>query len=261
MVRRRGKGRSGWGVTLALTGLAVLHGGLTHAAAPATAPGPPAAVREALKKGAYPWYDTRNDTVKPLWPPREQELRWDWLDRLLKGKNLSWIPALGQLIMFVLAMVGLVILLAVLLALWRHYQPSGDDWLTQGWRARDEAGAAARIEDLPEGLRPETDDPWAEALRCRDRGDYARAVVCLFVHQLLTLERLRQLRLHPGRTGRQLVRSIGDREFRTWVDTTLRLFEGVYYGHHPATAEAFEPVWVAAEAFEQRIAIAKGVAR
>jgi hypothetical protein len=251
----------GWCVALALASVLVLHAGTTHAAELTAGPGPPAAVREALKKGAYPWYDARNDTVKPLWPPEERELRWEWLERLLRGKNLSWVPGLGQLIMFALAMTGLAILLAVLVALWRHYQPIGDDWLTPGRRTRDEAGAAARIEDLPEGLRPETDDPWAEALRCRDRGDYARAVVCLFVHQLLTLERLRQLRLHPGRTGRQLVRSIGDREFRAWVDTTLRLFEGVYYGHRPATAEAFEPVWVASEAFEQRIAIASGVAR
>jgi len=215
------------------------------------APNPPAPIRDALGKGNYPWYDAKTDAVKPLWPPREWDL--EWLDRWLG--RLGWLPAAGTVISITLAMAALGIFLIVLLRLWRYYQPAAD---ASGAGARGPS-RAAQIEGLPAGLRPETDDPWSEAVRCRARGDYARAVVCLFAHQLLTLDRLRQIRLVPGRTGRQLVRATADRQLRDWVESTLRLFEAVYYGHRDPSAEAFEPVWVAAEAFERRVA--EGVVR
>jgi hypothetical protein len=149
-----------------------------------------------------------------------------------------------------LALGALAILVAVLVMLWRIYRPGALD-LEPGARR---PGVAARIEGLPAGLKPQTDDPWTEAQQCRARGDYARAVVCLFIHQLLTLDRLRQLRLVPGKTARQLVAAVDDRELRGWVGATARLFEAVYYGQRVPSAAAFEPVWSAAEAFERRIA-------
>jgi hypothetical protein len=237
---------------LVLTAIASAAPAKATPASPAPVP-----VRKALEAGHYPWYNARTDSVEPVWPPREWELDLDWLDRWLRRLNLSWLPSAGQLIAYGLAMAGLAILVAVLVVLWRNYRPGAEGLLGRARAAGP--GKAARVEDLPEGLRPETDDPWSEAVRCRARGDYARAVVCLFVHQLLTLDRLRQLRLVPGRTARQLVRGIPDREFRSWVEATLRLFEDAYYGHRLPSAEAFEPVWTAAEAFERRIA--EGVAR
>jgi hypothetical protein len=215
---------------------------------PEPAASPSAPVRSAFEKGGYPWYDAGSDTVKPVWPPRDWNL--EWLDRWLQGRKLSGLGLAGHWITFALAMLGLLILLIVLVQLWRVNRPGASDSL-------DTAGVPGRllrIEGLPEGLRPRTDDPWAEAVRCRAEGDFARAVICLFAHQLLTLERLRQVRLVPGRTGRQLVRAIDDGQVRAWVEPTLRLFEAVYYGHQTPTAEAFGPVWVAAEAFQRRLA-------
>jgi hypothetical protein len=243
--------RTGLGLPLTLT-LAIAAAAGAHAADLRASPSAPAPVREALEEGSYPWYDAKGDTVKPFWPPREWDFNLDWLDRWLRGLKLSWIPSIGRLIAYVLAMVALAILLGVLLVLWRQYQPEGNEGLGHARASRQTT--AARIEELPEGLRPETDDPWSEAVRCRARGDYTRAVICLFVHQVLTLDRLRQLRIVPGRTARQLVRTIGDREYRGWVGATLGLFEAVYYGRRVPTAEVFEPVWTAAEAFERRVA-------
>jgi hypothetical protein len=205
------------------------------------------AVREALARGAYPWYDAASDRVKPVWPPREWNL--DWLDRWMGRVKLGWLPSAGSLNAFLLAMVGLTILLFVLVMLWRHYQPG-----PEAPRTVAPAWGAARLERLPEGLHPETLDPWSEAICCRARGDYSRAFVCLFAHQLLTLDRLRRIRLVPGRTGRQLVRGINDPELHGWVEATLRLFEAVYYGRRISSAESFEVVWSAAEAFQRRVA-------
>jgi hypothetical protein len=79
-------------------------------------------------------------------------------------------------------------------------------------------------------------------------------VVCLFAHQLLTLSRLGLVRLAPGRTGRQLLRSVADGDFRALVHPTLRMFEAAYYGQRPPTPDEFEGLWAQAEAFERRVA-------
>lgn len=247
-----------WSVLVALlawAGPAAAQGGAGPAGKPEQSP-VQRVVEDALRQGNYPWYDAPSDSVKPLWPPQAWD--WEWLRRWFRWLKLDWVgrlrfgwlPASGRLVAIVLSATALVALLGFLALLWQRQRPVGDALLA----AARGPGMAARVESLPAGLRPETDDPWSEALRCRARGDFARAVVCLFAHQLLTLDRLRQVRLLPGRTARQLVRAINDRQLRGWVDPTLRLFEAVYYGHRTPTAEAFEPVWSAAEAFERRIA-------
>ena len=43
-------------------------------------------------------------------------------------------------------------------------------------------------------------------------GDLAGAVICLFAHQLLSLDQLGLIRLVPGRTGRQYLQVVRDRE-------------------------------------------------
>jgi hypothetical protein len=205
-------------------------------------------VKKALEKGKYPWYDSKSETVKPVWPP---DLTWltDWLERLFGRRRVPGIGRLGDLIAIVLAMLALAVFLVVLIELWRRYRP-----VNEGDAAQRRSGASERIEGLPAGVRPETADPWAEAQARRARGDLAGAIVCLFAHQLLTLDRLRQIRLVPGRTGRQYVRAIDDREFRSSVEPTLHLFEAVYYGHQIPSVEAFERVWALAVSFEQRAA-------
>lgn len=208
-------------------------------------------VPKALEEGKYPWYDAKADAARPLWPPKEPDFSWfeRWFGGL-KGWKIPGIGSIGDLFVIGMVLLALTILTVFLLELWRRYRPIPGSEET----AARLGGLQARIEGLPEGLRPETNDPWAEALARRDRGDYAGAIICLFAHQLLALDRLHQLRLAPGLTGRQLVRSVDDRDYRGWVEPTLRLFEAVYYGGQVPARPAFEAVWAHAEAFERRIA-------
>ena len=216
------------------------------ASGPGSGPEPARSVPSALAKGKYPWYDARGDAFKPVWPPREPDLKW--LDRLPKfGK----IGSIGELITIGLAMLALAVFLVVLVELWRRHRPVE---APSGAKLVSRLGSEARVEGLPTGVSTGADDPWDEALRRRERGDYAGAVICLFAHQLLTLDRLRLIRLVPGRTGRQLIRTIVDPQWRACVAPTLRLFESVYYGRRTPTREAFEAVWTSAEAFERRVA-------
>jgi hypothetical protein len=199
---------------------------------------PAKAVASALGKGAYPWYDPPRDRVKPMANPSTNSVQVQPSDSTASkatGRDL------GSAISFGLFVVALGVLIGLLVWFWRTYQPD----LEEDRSRPDRAGDAIRVEALPEGMRRDYagDDPWSEALRRRAAGDLDGAIVCLFAHQLLTLSRLRLVRLAPGRTGRQLL-----------VEPTLWLFEAVYYGHRATGRSEFDRAWASAEAFERRVA-------
>jgi hypothetical protein len=203
---------------------------------------PGTAVRSALARGAYPWYDAASDQLRPVRPPREPAP-----PQVPDAGRSAW-AKLGQWIVFFVLAAALAVLCIVLALAWQRHllsleQPEGP--------RRGPARAVARTADLPPGLRVETDDPWAEAVRLRDRGEHARAIVLLFLHQVLTLDRLRLSRLLPGRTGRQIVRGVADAAVRRRIEPTLRLFEAVYYGHRDPGPEAVAAAWAEAEAFQR----------
>ncbi len=143
---------------------------------------------------------------------------------------------------------ALIAFLVVLAILWSRRDFSAADRSAGG----SSVGTAAQLANLPEGLRPGSGDPWAEALRRRAAGDLGGAIVCLFAYQLLRLDQMGLIRLAPGRTGRQYVQTIHDPEFVDTLEATLGLFEDVYYGRRLPTLEAFEAVWRSAQVFQER---------
>jgi hypothetical protein len=238
------------------------------AVAPASAPVVESPLRPVWRGEEFPWYDSKAERVRPVLP--WFDVQFNWLDRFWSwlsskfsflGRWMRWlnfwripyIGGLGDVLVIGIVMLALTLLLVGLLELLRRYRPLGDE-SAAGRAARLGAAGAARVEDLPAGVAFDSADPLAEARRLRDRGEYARAVVYLFAHQLLTLDGLGKLRLAPGRTGRQLVRSVGDRDLRRCVEPTLRLFEAFYYGHRAPRADDFEAAWTLAEEFEQLVA-------
>ncbi len=232
-------------------------------------------VSRALANGNFPWYDGSKDDVRPMYPPETwgewfwktgtgrwmAGLRWPWKwsGTGLRGwgwwgwffRALHWLLS-GGVVATGLVLLLLAVLIVIAIELWRRYRPTLVGGEARAGSSRT-VGLAARVEDLPLGVRPTSDDPWAEAFERRARGDLAGAVVCLFAHQLLTLDRVRQIRLAPGRTARWFVRGVDDQTLRDCSSATLRLFEDVYYGRIEPTNEAFERVWSRAQAFEERI--------
>jgi hypothetical protein len=217
-------------------------------------------VREALRGGEYPWYDARTDRVQPIWPLRISWLDWlgdrmeaffQWLGKLFDGfdsSSSSGAPVSGSLIGTILLLAAIVAFFVCIAMLWIHR----DQGARRGETTGEDLGIAARLGDLPEGIRPADGDPWAEANRRRAAGDLAGAVVCLFAYQLLALDQLGLIRLAPGRTGRHYVQSLRDRELIDSVSATLGLFEDVYYGRRSPTPQAFDSVWARGLAFHER---------
>lgn len=209
--------------------------------------------REALSAGHYPWYDANNDTLKRVEPPSNRSW-WDWVpDWKWKFGRSATSPSinLGNILVILALALLLGLLVGGLIWAYRRYIPSEDAKRLPRFGG---VGAASRTGALPAGLPSDLVDPLGVARRLRDQGDLAGAILCLFVHQILSLEKLRLLRLAPGRTARQLVRSVSDAWVRSRVEPSLRLFEISYYGHHEIELAAFDHAWNRAMELESRIA-------
>jgi hypothetical protein len=157
-------------------------------------------------------------------------------------------PISGNAIATALLLAALMAFFAVLVFLWLRR----DDGRAPADAPLARLGGAARMDDLPEGLRPGAGDPWDEAKRRRAAGDLSGAIVALFAHQLLTLDRLGLIRLSPGKTGRHYVYGIRQHPMLEAPRATLPLFEDVYYGQRSPSRAAFERVWKGALDFQDR---------
>jgi hypothetical protein len=209
-------------------------------------------VKGALEKGGYPWYDSRKDEAAPVEPPWTWEPP-EWLPSF-SAPRLASRPSgsfnIGRFVVFLLFFLALVALIAGLVwAYFQFYHPGSSEPKT-----KSKVASAVLVGSLPVGLPFDLSDPWNAAKELRARGDLAGAIIALFVHQLMNLDRLRLSRLAPGRTARQLVRAISDAWVRARVEPTMRLFEASYYGHRPPSPESFESAWQLAEEWEARIA-------
>lgn len=215
------------------------------ATAPAHADAPDAdrAVRGALGSGKYPWYDAQADHARLVEFPREPA----------RAQPTASGNVAGSAIIYVL--VALLVAGLIGLVFWAYFR--ADFGRDMGVKATTRPGEATREGALPAGLAVDAGDPWAEAARRRSAGDLAGAIVSLFAAELRTLDRLRLVRLAPGKTGRQLVRSVEEVEVRGRVEPALRLFEAVYYGHREPDADDFEDAWAGAE-WLRRLAAERG---
>ena len=231
-------------VIAAVWPLPYLCAAVLAAAAVETPAPPPGAdpVASALAKGAYPWYDAGSDAIKPVKPPK----------RIATPAPQSKAEySLLQLLIFLLVALILAGLMAAVV--WAYHRRLLEEDVPIGPRYGP-ARRVARSGPLPTGLDTGGGDLMAEAARLRAAGNYSAALVHLFAHQLIALDRLRLLRLAPGRTGRQLVRSVSHEPVRTLIEPSLKLFEEVNYGRIPPTTEAFEAVWSRAQDLERLIA-------
>jgi hypothetical protein len=182
----------------------------------------------------YPWYDDQTDDVRPInvkakaqAPPRTASGNSSW--------NLDW---LGWLL---IALVAVGVLVMVL----RTYWAGGFRGSITG--KANVVGAAAsidRLEELPFQLERPTDDLLSEARRAAEAGDYDRAIVLLYSHQLLELDKRDAIRLTKGKTNRQYLRELrlhpGSAPLLT---TSMVAFEDVYFGGHSLDRERFEECW------------------
>jgi hypothetical protein len=186
----------------------------------------------------YPWYDSQSDDIRridlktksPQPPPRQSSGgnyggTWD----------LEW---LGWLLIILLAATVLFIALRVFL---------NRDRRASGAAKPDLVGRTAtvdRLEELPFELELPADDLLTAARRAADQGNFDKAIILLYSHQLLELDRRDAIRLTKGKTNRQYLRELGrGGGAAALLSTSMVAFEDVFFGGHSLTKDRFEVCW------------------
>jgi hypothetical protein len=188
----------------------------------------------------YPWYDAKADAVRRVDVPKPWNFHWDW------GFSLGSLLQVLAWTVVVLVLAGLVYLVIRAYLQRERRKAKGDE--------AEPAGGADRVESLPLPVSARRLDLLAEAERCRQQGEYGRAIILLFSHELLQLDKHGRIHLARGKTNRQYLR-----EIRPWpalgglVEQTTLMFEDVFFGHHTLERPAFEACWARLEEFDRLV--------
>jgi hypothetical protein len=193
---------------------------------------PVEAGRKALSPWqGYPWYDKHADRLVriKLARPRE-ELPSDARTLPIGGllQTAAWLmigALLGSMVYF-------------LVRYWLRLGPAAPR------RKTGAPQAEARIEALPEALRPASGDLLAAAREHYAAGDYSRAVLYLFAHQLVELDRHQAIRLERGKTNRQYLRELKPQPgLREVFAQSMVAFEDVFFGRQTIERPRCDACW------------------
>ncbi|MGD9644184.1 MAG: hypothetical protein AB7U73_00630 [Pirellulales bacterium] len=203
--------------------------------------------RQALDPGwrGYPWYDSSNDDLRRVRVPRTS----NW------SPNWSFAPGSFQGAMWVVW--GIIALVIAVLAYLLHQVWQGR-WVDMPGKARAQAerpvaNDAARVEALPFQIDPQTGSLLETARRAYAAGDFALAIVYLFSHELLELDRRHLIRLTRGKTNRQYLRELGRGPLAGLLAQTMVVFEDVFFGNRALSRERFELCWNRLNEFDSLI--------
>jgi len=115
-------------------------------------------------------------------------------------------------------------------------RPDSDRW--------DES-TEERMRELPQELQQHRGDLRQQAETSMRSGDFQKAIIFLYGHQLLLLDRHAWLRLSRGKTNHRYVREVRGKS--TSIGKGLRLtvdaFERSYFGRHELSAGEFDLIW------------------
>ena len=177
----------------------------------------------------YPWYDKTNDTLQRVEVPLPVESGSHHFRAELNA--LVYLAALAVLA------AGVTALLVMMFRARRLRRPPS---------RQAEAmliGEAQRIEALPYPIAQRNLSLLEQAGTFRQAGNYAAAMIYLFSHQLVQLDRRHVIHLSKGKTNRQYLREIGQPTLRMLINQTLVAFEDAFFGHHDIDRWRFETCW------------------
>lgn len=170
-------------------------------------------------------YETAEPSPLEQWWQSIKARFWEWVARLLPNVG---IPG-GRLPNILLTIVGVALLAAILVYVWRNLLA---DFTTE---ARLEDGAQGSDEDLT------ADTALQRAQDLSHSGDYRSAVRYLYLSSLLILEERGLLRHNRALTNREYLRSVAHRpELASVLSDVIEVFDRVWYGYRPLQKADYE---------------------
>jgi hypothetical protein len=229
----------------------VLPPGMCGAAAWGQTPAEPDGVdtgREALRDtGSFPWYDETNDQLRRI------EVKPPKAPRTSQFGNANWFFGSGDWFT-PLAWTGIALLLGLIVYLLVRAFLLREKAAARAATHDDDAGVGEnvdRVDQLPIKLRRPTSDLLSEARAQYQAGNYAEAIIYLYSHLLVALDKRSLIRLAKGKTNRQYLREVSTRAgLRGMLEQTMIVFEDVFFGDHRLERDRFESVWNRLDEFD-----------
>jgi hypothetical protein len=101
-----------------------------------------------------------------------------------------------------------------------------------------------RVVALPFRIQRPQGDLLSQARQYYQEGRFSEAIIYLYSHLLVQLDKVQVIRLTPGKTNRQYVRETRSRSAAgDLLELTMVAFEDVYFGSHPLSRARFEACW------------------
>jgi len=190
----------------------------------------------------FPWYDKTSDGFRRL-EVAAPEKASSFEAGALMNSLIFWV-AIATLALVLTALI-LMLLRAVRLRKLRE----------AGHGETEAVGEARRIEALPVRVTRTQLSLLDQARTFYQAGNYASAMIYLFSHQLVQLDRHQVIRLAKGKTNRQYLREVGQADrLRALVGQAVVAFEDVFFGHHEIDRQRFETCWSHLPEFEKLLA-------
>jgi hypothetical protein len=218
--------------------------------------------KRILSSGSkFPWYDRRQDDVRPLnavprgRPDERGDTSWT------KTPSAAGRGGTGQLNLFGTALqwAGISVLIVLLgliafLIAKAFLKDEVSDHVVHR-KVIESSRDVDRVEALPFHLRKATGDFLGEARRLYEAGEFSEAIIYLFSYQLVQLDRQHLIRLAKGKTNRQYLRELRQRPaLRGILETTVVNFEDAFFGRKRLSREQFERSWQQLDDFHGQIA-------
>jgi HEPN domain-containing protein len=215
-------------------------------------------------RSRYPFYDRAKDDVRQLnvLPASHNDSanrQSDWEGEAATPRQRTPNPVTwgGSPLGVLLQVLGLTVLVLLLLLLaWFIARTflKGELTETKVSKVVETSREVDRVEKLPFQLRKAAGDFLAEARRLYEAGHYSEAIIYLYSHQLVELDKHHLIRLAKGKTNRQYSREARARPLlKETLDQTMFAFEDVFFGHHELSRPQFEACWQRLDEFHQEL--------
>ncbi len=199
----------------------------------------------------YPWYDADGDSVKPpssLLKPRTNPTNQQKRSSSSPfggspGASSGMFGGVAQLLMMLVLATFLVgLIYAMVVAYLNRENELADQGAAAAGRA--DRTEADRVESLPFPVRRVERTLLDDARKHYEAGNYREAIIFLYSHLLVSLDRAQLIRLERGKTNRQYLGEVSPhRALRGALEPTMVAFEDVFFGNHDLPRKQFEDCW------------------
>ena len=226
--------------------------------------------KQALENATdFPWYDAKTDSFKqvPLQKtktPGSTNRKSNWQQNpptARKGGTGGRTANLGTgagastgFSGFFWVLVGMMLLLVIGLLVWAFLRVESEDTSQVRKLVKRNEDDEERIENLPFEIRRTLGTMFEEAKLAYESGNYREAMIYLFSHMLIEMDRAHWIHLKKAKTNGQYLAEIrANMPLKNIFRHTSQVFEDVFFGQREINQQQFESCWNSLPEFDSSL--------